>query len=182
MPGLCGGTTRQPDEDTPGHSTTCRRFAEEGDAEAQYLLGNIYGGSGEGVPRDDGQAVKWYRRAAEQDHYFASYQLGFMYQYGEGVPQNDAEAVKWYRKAAEQGYDTAQSVLGDMYAEGRGVPQNQVQAYAWFNVAAAQLGTGKDREARDDIANRMTREELALAQSLAQQYWEAYVLPYRRDW
>ena len=66
-----------------------------------------------------------------------------------------------------------------MYAQGRGVPQNDVQAYAWYNIAGAQGLLATAREARDAIANRMTREELARAQELARQYWEAFVVPFR---
>ena len=39
--------------------------AEQGDAEAQSALGIMYD-LGEGVPEDDAEAVKWYRKAAEQ--------------------------------------------------------------------------------------------------------------------
>ena len=58
---------------------------------------------GHGVPQDYAEAVKWYRKAADQGDAFAQYNLGVMYDNGEGVPQDQAEAVKWYRKAAEQG-------------------------------------------------------------------------------
>ena len=83
-----------------------------------------------------------------------------------------------YRKAAEQGLALAQASLGVMYAIGRGVPQDDVQAYAWLNVAAAQGDTPASK-ARDVVAQRMTPEARARAQRLAQQYWEAYVLPFR---
>jgi len=43
-----------------------RPLAEQGDAAAQYNLGNMYV-KGAGVPQDDAEAVKWYRLAAEQD-------------------------------------------------------------------------------------------------------------------
>jgi len=39
--------------------------AEQGDAEAQYNLGVRYA-NGEGVPEDYKEAVKWFRKAAEQ--------------------------------------------------------------------------------------------------------------------
>ena len=58
---------------------------------------------GEGVPENDAEAVKWYRKAADQGHAQAQSNLGVMYVKGEGVPENDAEAFKWYRKAADQG-------------------------------------------------------------------------------
>ena len=65
---------------------------------------------GEGVPENNAEAVKWYRKAADQGHASAQCNLGLMYDNGEGVPENDAEAVKWYRKAADQGHAKAQSI------------------------------------------------------------------------
>ena len=66
---------------------------------------------GTGVPQDDVEAVKWYRKAAEQGNAGPD-QPRLMYADGKGVPKDDAEAVKWYRKAAEQGDASAQSNLG----------------------------------------------------------------------
>lgn len=39
--------------------------AEQGDPVAQYNLGNMYA-NGRGVPKDDGNALAWFRKAAEQ--------------------------------------------------------------------------------------------------------------------
>ena len=53
------------------------------------------------VPKDYTEAGKWYRKAAEQGHASAQFNLGCAYASGRGLPQDYAEAVKWYRKAAE---------------------------------------------------------------------------------
>lgn len=55
------------------------------------------------VPRDYAEAAKWYRKAAEQGHAGAQYNLGFMYGTGRGVPQNDVEAYVWWSLSAAQG-------------------------------------------------------------------------------
>ena len=86
----------------PDPITEIRRLAEKGDARAQLELGLMYA-NGEGVLKDDAEAVRWYRLAAEQGHAGAQNNLGLMYANGEGVAQDLAEAVKWYRLAAEQG-------------------------------------------------------------------------------
>ncbi len=57
------------------------------------------------------EAVKWYRKAAEQGNVGGQYNLGVMYSEGRGVERNDAEALKWYRKAAAQGNQSAQNEL-----------------------------------------------------------------------
>jgi TPR repeat protein len=84
------------------------------------------------------QAVKWFRKAAEQGEASAQNNLGAMYAKGEGVPQNDAQALKWYRKATEQGYAGAQYNLGFMYDKGLGVRQDDAEAVKWYRKAAEQ--------------------------------------------
>ncbi len=78
-----------------------RPLAEQGDANAQNNLGNMYD-YGQGVPRDDAKAVKWYRKAAEQGNAGAQYNLGVMYGNGQGVPQDYAQAHMWYNLAASR--------------------------------------------------------------------------------
>jgi len=84
------------------------------------------------------EAVKWYRKAAEQGYADAQSNLGWMYGNGKGVKQDDAEAVKWFRKAAEQGNSRAQHNLGEMYFTGKGVKQDYAEAVKWFRKAAVQ--------------------------------------------
>lgn len=75
-------------------------------ASAQFNIGVMYR-RGEGVLQDDAEAVRWYRKSAEQGYANAQCNLGFMYENGYGVEKDKAEAVRWYRKAAEQGHKTA---------------------------------------------------------------------------
>ena len=49
-----------------------RKAAEQGDAEAQFSLGVCYA-NGRDVQRADAEALKWYRRAADQDHVLAQF-------------------------------------------------------------------------------------------------------------
>ena len=84
------------------------------------------------------EAAKWFRKAAEQGHVYAQYNLGYCYDSGEGVTQNYEEAAKWYRKAAEQGRVEAQFSLGCCYYSGEGVTQNHEEAAKWFRKAAEQ--------------------------------------------
>ena len=114
-----------------------RSLATQGDAAAQFDLGDRYF-NGEGVPQDNGEAVRWFRLAAEQGHARAQASLGFMYGNGEGVPKDDGEAARWYRLAAEQGYAAAQYSFGDRYFNGEGVPQDDDEAARWFRLAAEQ--------------------------------------------
>ena len=158
-----------------GDLYTVRQAAEQGDATAQFNLGVMYA-KGEGVPQDDAAAVRWYRLAAEQGHASAQGTLGAMYAIGRGVPQDDVEAVRWFRLAAEQGHASAQGALGAMYMNGQGVPQDDETAHVWLNVAASRsIGEQRDEyaEARDAVAERMTRGQLAKAQRRAREWDEA---------
>ena len=121
-------------------ATAFREFnssAQEGDAYSQFFLGSMYE-EGQGVPKNDAEAVRWYRRAAEQGVAEAQSNLGLIYAEGRGVPKNDAEAVRWFRRAAEQGHVVAQFNLALMYRDGRGVPKNDAEAVRWYRRAAEQ--------------------------------------------
>ncbi len=120
------------------------KHAEQGNAEAQNLVGEMYF-LGKGVKQDYQEAAKWYRKAAEQGSANAQYNLGFMYKNGQGVKQDYQEAAKWYskaakwyRKAAEQGRANAQYNLGFMYKNGQGVIQDYQEAAKWYSKAAEQ--------------------------------------------
>lgn len=70
--------------------------------------------------KDDADAEKWYRKAAERGHAEAQNNLGLIYVLGRGVRQDDAEAAKWFGRAAAQGYSPAQTNLAALRRQGRG--------------------------------------------------------------
>ncbi len=78
-----------------------RPLAEQGDAAAQYYLGNLYR-TGQGVPQDYAEAERWYRRAVEQGYASAQFNLGVIYDKGYGVPQDYVQAQMWYSLAEAQ--------------------------------------------------------------------------------
>jgi hypothetical protein len=86
--------------------------AEQGDADSQYNLGQIYR-EGRVLPQNKKTALSWfarswYTKAAEQGHSKAQYNLATMYSQGDGVPVCDKTAAKWYALAAEQSDDGPQ--------------------------------------------------------------------------
>ncbi len=107
------------------------------DNTAQNYLGIMFQ-RGYGVSQDYAEAVRWYRKSAEQGNEAAQCNLGFMYEKGFGVGQDYAEAVRWYRKSAEQGISRAQNNLGVMHRKGLGVGQDYAEAVRWFRKAAEQ--------------------------------------------
>ena len=76
--------------------------------------------TGEGVPQDDAEAVRWFRLAAEQGYAKAQYNLGVKYGDGKGVPRDYVEAHIWLNLAASRssGADRERSVgLRDRVAQ-----------------------------------------------------------------
>ena len=57
-----------------------------------------------GLPEDNSQAIKWFRKAAEQGNGLAQMRIGDKYYHGIGVPQNDEEAYAWFLLAKARGY------------------------------------------------------------------------------
>ncbi len=124
--------------DTDSDLQALQQKAENGDVEAQYILGYMYD-YGQGAPQDYEQAALWYRKAAEQGYAYAQCNLAYLYETGQGVPQDYELAMLWYRRAAEQGDTYAQTGLGYLYYYGYGVPKDNEQALQWYRKAA-ELG------------------------------------------
>ena len=89
-------------------------------------------------PKNQAEAAKWFRKAADQNHAGAQATLGYMYERGYGLKADAAEAAKWYRKSAEQGDANGQFRLGRAYQFGIGVPQKRQEAIRWFDKAGDQ--------------------------------------------
>ena len=79
--------------------------------------------AGEGVDQDYKGAARWIRKAADQGHSDAQFNLGIMYLEGEGVDQDFKEAMRWIRKSADKGDADAQMKVAEMYRYGLGVAQ-----------------------------------------------------------
>ena len=145
--------------------------------QAEILLGyrNATGG---GVLKDDAEAVRWYRMAAEQGEALGQVLLGRMYATGQGVLEDDAEAVRWYRMAGEReapglGDIFGRILLGLGYATGEGVPEDSVLAHMWLNIAGANSFEARGSMFETISSDRalieatMTADEVASAVDLA---------------
>ena len=76
---------------------------------------------------------------------------------GRGVPRNYGESAVWLRRAAEQGISEAAFKLSNMYA-------------AAHIASALADSTFSDvaRKMRDELAEKMTPEQIAAAERLAE--------------
>jgi TPR repeat protein len=115
--------------------------AAEGDAEAQFNLGLGFGCVGNA---DYIHAAHWYRRAAEQNHALAQYNLGVMFARGQGVSPDNSACAVLMRQAAEGGdaggqyYIGAQCHRASADCMGQEATESRIEAYKWYHLARAQ--------------------------------------------
>jgi TPR repeat protein len=122
------------------------RAAKQGHFIAQTDLGDMYR-DGKGVPQNYAEAVKWYRKASENETVEqgpiqlrpqSQHSLGTLYEKGLGVPQDYAEAAKWYRKAVEGGSAFGVFSLYDLCANGKSTKQDCTDVAKWLAILANQ--------------------------------------------
>ncbi len=91
---------------------------------------------GLGVNKLPAEAVKYYKKAAEQGDAEAQYLFATCLFIGNAVTQNVKQAVEYYQKSAQQEYMKAINDLGVCYARGIGVPKDGKEALAHFGAAS----------------------------------------------
>jgi TPR repeat protein len=134
---------------------------------AQKDLGSCYN-HGHGVEKNEQEALKWYRKAAEQGDSFSQNILGNMYQSGRGVLKDYYEAVKWYRKSAETGNMFALWNLGGMYERGCGVQKDIEEAKECYRKAA-EKGHTPSKNALERLENVRVVKPVKYVQPVASQ-------------
>lgn len=140
-----------------------RARAEAGDLPAQLSLARTYF-LGIGIPKDQGEALRWFRKAADRGEPQSERILGLLYETaGAGLARDDKQAVYWYGRAAEHGNAPAQAKLGQMYENGAGgLPQDASRAVSWYLKAASQ----DDATAENDLG-RMYEQGRGVAKNEA---------------
>jgi TPR repeat protein len=115
-----------------------RPLAEQGNADAQYSLANLYR-DGRGVARDDEQAAAWYQRAAAAGSWWAAFELGMLY-WGQSLDTGAKE----------------------------GAPNDgRIRVHMWLGIAAATENGGcvaVGAPLRDAVAQSMTAAQIASAE------------------
>jgi hypothetical protein len=104
--------------------------------------------------------------------------IGVMYALGLGVEKDPERAFEWYLRASMKGHPGAQSGIGWYYELGLGMPApDLVRAYLWY--ALSSIGGDPDAvDSLEELQNRMTREEIARAQVLVNDY-KPWMYPFR---
>lgn len=108
------------------------KAAEANNPSAQYLMGYRYenrelegsGAERQLLPSNMSEAVRWYRRAADQGWADGQYHLGLCYLKGTGVEQDEERGLELIRAAADREHSQAMYELVNLYAKGIGAPRN----------------------------------------------------------
>ena len=138
--------------------------AEAGDAKAQFYLAEAFN-LGRGTVQDYAEALKWYRKAADQAHPEAMEKLCSAYFFGENIIRKDEiEAAKTCAGAAKAGKVYAAFLAGYLYDFGKGVAVDQVQAAQFYKIAA----DGGNADAQESLGRMYF-----FGQGVAQDYAEA---------
>jgi TPR repeat protein len=96
-----------------------RHLAEEGDANAQFQLGNLYytGRARPAIPQNYKKAYEFFLQAARQGHAAAQHNVAVLFLRGQGVPQDGDKAAAWFMLAAAHGSRSAAKVVARLQAE-----------------------------------------------------------------
>ena len=154
-------------------------YAKDGNGEAAYLIGEMYGPrswgqKGEnrnGVELDNPEAIFWWGEAAKLGNSDAQLKLGWWLMKGKDVVKQDqAAGMNWLLMAANQGEPQAQYELGLGYWKGRGVKADPIAAYMWLDLCSAEPGFDNAASYRDEIAKGMTPDQVKQAQLMVQAF------------
>jgi TPR repeat protein len=120
------------------------RMAKAGNLNAAYNLATIHQ-HGDGVSKDAGEALKWYRIAAEGGDRESQSRLGAMYLNGEGTPKDEKEGWRWI----------------NMHRVAHLHHEHHPQMAAWREHAAQLIWA---RDMRESIASRQQDSQQVLAE------------------
>jgi TPR repeat protein len=154
--------------------------AKKGHVQAAHWLASLYE-MGIGVPQNYDEAVRWYKKAGEENNFIPSLAaLAHLYEEGNGVDKDLEKARALYQKGADAGNAVSQLALGRFYKNGIGGAADPVAAYQWFALAANALPEGEDKNtavvSRIETANALSESQLNDARQRVRD-WQPVVPP-----
>jgi uncharacterized protein len=109
-----------------------------GYSNAQRDIGCAFATGQKGFKKNERKAQEWYRKAAEQGHPDAQFNLGLMLLNGEGSSKKLQEGIAWLKTSAEKGRTKvveAAKLLHEIYDLGLfGIPENKKVSKYWKEV------------------------------------------------
>lgn len=107
-----------------------QQAAGKGNADALFFLAE------QDYHTDARRAFREYRKAAQQGHIPAMYELACCYRQGHGTKQNHKQEFKWLKQAAENGHVYAMCDVAAEYNRRASTPENDEQYRYWMHRAA----------------------------------------------
>ncbi len=113
---------------------------QNGSPQAAAGVALLYMNGRDGFPKDDVEAVRLSRLAADRGNVQGQNGLGVLFLEGRGgLPKDEVEAARLFRLSADQGYPPAQNNLGHLYQAGRGgLAKDEREAVRLYKLAADQ--------------------------------------------
>ena len=150
-----------------------------------FLTGQVFSASAQAglaegkaamAANDFKTAMAEFLPAAQAGNADAEELIGVLYAMGLGVERDDRRAFDWYLRASLKSHPGAQSGIGWYYEVGRGLPApDPVRAYTWYTLSA--IGGDPDAAiSQEEIAKKMTPEQIAEALVLVDEY-RAHLYP-----
>jgi len=109
---------------------------------------------GEGVERNDWEAVKWLEKASQSNLEHASVLLAYMKELGRGTPRDIEGAIRIYTQFADQ-HALAAYRLGRLYERGENIPKDINRALDCYTKATHIVSPGMASSASYDAALRL---------------------------
>ena len=119
-----------------------RRAADTGNVQAMNAWGDyLVKCAGEAADTNEvnrllGNAIEYFKQAAEKGNENGFYNLGLCHLRGRGMPQDEKRAFELFLKGAEMGHPGAINQVGLFYREGRVVEKNLETSAKWFEKSA----------------------------------------------
>jgi TPR repeat protein len=100
--------------------------------DADTLIGLAYE-NGNGVEKDQNEALRWYFKGAQRGNAAAQLNLAMCYRYG--IEKNEQLSFEWTLRSAHQDNSKALYWIGLYYRDGIGTPPNYSKYVEWFKKA-----------------------------------------------
>lgn len=155
------------DEKIRFENTKIRAYKDDIDAQYQVgqtlmkVLASQKVASGD-FKENEREGLKWVRKAADNGHIKARYELAKAYEDGKfTLVADEREAFKWYKKAAYQGYVNAQFKVADMYEQGRGTDIDIEKSEEWLKKGRENAKAGRYGGKKRPDLMKIMEEEMA---------------------
>ena len=146
-------------------SISCyRKSMESGYPDSMNRLAYFYY-LGDGVPKDEKEGIRLFKKAFSKGHLKAGTALGMLYLFDE-KGGSKKEGFRYTKKAAEGGEPTAMGNLANCYYYGNGTKKDRRLAKEWYGRASdagmdsstTQLGVMYHEDGHDDKAFALFKE------------------------